>query len=246
MAVAQKLCCQVEQIIHHGEHVYTVTLRPDRLAPRFRPGQFLHLALDEYDPSGFWPDSRVFSIASSPAQRDRLRISYSVQGHFTARMERELVEGKWAWVKLPYGEFLIDDTRDVVLFAGGTGITAFTAFLDGLTPDLPHRVYLAYGARNRNLLIYRDMVEQRVLTVQQLKMFCFVERDTDSQPEATDIRRPPESIGRLSAAAVWPNIREPFEATYYLSGPPPMLKTLAPELRGLGIGADAIKIDAWE
>ena len=246
MAVAQKLYCQVEQITHHGEHVYTVTLRPERPAPRFRPGQFLHLALDEYDPSGFWPDSRVFSIASSPAQRDRLRISYSVQGRFTARMEQELAQGKWVWVKLPYGDFLIDDTHDVVLFAGGTGITAFTAFLDGLPPEFQHSVYLAYGARDRSLLIYRDTVEQLAFSVQQLQVFYFVERDTDSQPETTDIRHPPETIGRLSAAAVWPNIREPFEATYYLSGPPPMLKALAPELRGLGIRADAIRIDAWE
>jgi len=246
MAVARKLYCQVEQIIHHGEHVYTVTLQPDRLAPRFQPGQFLHLALDEYDPSGFWPDSRVFSIASSPAQRDRLRISYSVQGRFTARMEKELVEGKWAWVKLPYGEFLIDDTRDVVLFAGGTGITAFTAFLDGLTPDFQHKVYLAYGARDRNLLIYRDIVEQRALTIQQLQVFYFVERDMDTPSASTGISRSRESIGRLSAAAVWPNIRAPFEATFYLSGPPLMLKALAQELRGLGIRADAIRIDAWE
>ena len=246
MAVARKLYCQVERIIHHGEHVYTVTLQPDRLAPRFQPGQFLHLALDEYDPSGFWPDSRVFSIASSPAQRDRLRISYSVQGRFTARMEKELVEGKWAWVKLPYGEFLIDDTRDVVLFAGGTGITAFTAFLDGLTPDFQHKVYLAYGARSRNLLIYRDIAEQRALTIQQLQVFYFVERDMDTPSASTGISRSQESIGRLSAAAVWPNIRAPFEATFYLSGPPLMLKALAQELRGLGIRADAIRIDAWE
>jgi ferredoxin-NADP reductase len=246
MAVAQKLYCQVERIIHHGEHVYTVTLLPERPAPRFRPGQFLHLALDEYDPSGFWPDSRVFSIASSPAQRDRLRISYSVQGRFTARMESELAEGKWVWVKLPYGDFMVDDTCDVVLFAGGTGITAFTAFLDGLTPDLPHRVYLAYGARNRDLLIYRDMVERRARTIQQLQVFCFVERNTDTPSATADIRRSPETIGRLSAAAVWPNIQEPLEATYYLSGPPLMLKALTQELRGLGIGADAIRVDAWE
>jgi len=245
MAVAQKLYCQVEQIIYHGEHVYTVALRPERPAPRFRPGQFLHLALDEYDPSGFWPDSRVFSIASSPAQRNLLRISYSVQGRFTARMEKELIEGKWVWVKLPYGDFLIDDTHDVVLFAGGTGITAFTAFLDGLTPDFQHRVYLAYGARNRNLLIYRDMVEQRAQTVQQLQVSCFIEREADMPSATSDIRHPPETIGRLSAAAVWPNIQKPFETTYYLSGPPLMLKALAQELRGLGIRADAIRIDAW-
>ena len=34
---------------------------------------------------------------------------------------------------MPYGDFVVDGRADVVLFAGGTGITAFTAFLEGLT-----------------------------------------------------------------------------------------------------------------
>ncbi len=245
MAVAQKLPCRVEQIINHGDHVYTVTLRPERLAPRFRPGQFLHLALDDYDPSGFWPESRVFSIANSPLQRDRLRISYSVRGRFTARMEKELAEGGQVWVKMPYGEFVVNNTGDVVLFAGGTGITAFTAFLEGLTPDSRHAVYLAYGARTKGLLIYRELVQQRVQTVPSLHLSYFVEQDTKTRPAMKESDGL-DSIGRLSVAAMWPKIRRPREATYYISGPPSMLQVISQDLRSMGIGAGAIKIDAWE
>src|SRR3954453_16580670 len=99
MAAAQKLACVVERIAGHGEGVYTVTLTPAAAAgaarplPRFRAGQFLHLALAPYDPTGFWPESRVFSIASSPEARESVRITYAVHGRFTERMERELVEG---------------------------------------------------------------------------------------------------------------------------------------------------------
>lgn len=237
MATAQKLRCQVTRLVDHGEHVYTVDLRPERLAPRFRPGQFLHLALDEYDPSGFWPESRVFSIASSPAQRDLLRISYSVRGRFTARMERELAEGQHVWVKLPYGEFLIEDTSDIVLFAGGTGITAFTAFLDGLSPAFRHAVTVAYGARTAELLIYRDLLTTRAASLPGLCPCYFVERGEPSSDT---------TVGRLSVAAIWPHITAPDQATYYLSGPPIMLKTLAGDLRSRGIADGAIRIDAWE
>src|SRR6476469_4200804 len=132
MAPAQKLRCTVDGVIAHGDRVYTVTLRPERPAPRFRAGQFLHMALDAYDPTGFWPESRVFSIASAPSQRDLLRITYSVQGAFTARMEAGLVPGREVWVKMPYGHFIIEPRGEVVLLAGGTGITAFTAFLEQL------------------------------------------------------------------------------------------------------------------
>ena len=223
----------------HGKHVYTVELSPERPAPRFRPGQFLHLALDAYDPSGFWPESRVFSIASPPTQRDRLRITYSVQGRFTARMEKELVEGQWVWAKLPYGDFVVEDTRDAVLFAGGTGITAFTAFLGGLTHEFQHAVYLAYGARGRGLLIYRDMLEQRTQMTTLLHILYFIES------EAGELA-PHEAVGRVSVDAMWPQIQNPSEATYYISGPPRMLKTITQDLLGQGIRADAIRIDAWE
>lgn len=125
MGNIQKLPCRVQKIIDHGDRVYTVELLPERPLPRFKAGQFLHLALDDYNPSCFWPESRVFSIASSPTQRYYLRISYSVKGSFTTRMENDLHEGMLVWVKLPYGDFVIRDNGDVVLLAGGTGITAF-------------------------------------------------------------------------------------------------------------------------
>ena len=241
MAVAQKIRCRVERITHHGEHVYTVDLVPERRAPTFQPGQFMHLALDAYEPSGFWPESRVFSIASAPNQRERLRITYSVQGRFTARMEKELAEGRFVWIKLPCGEFIIQGASGVVLFAGGTGITAFTAFLDGLTPTFPHKVYLAYGARERRLLIYRDLAEQRAAMVSQLQPFYFVEHDADGASAARS-----EIVGRLSVAAMWSRIENPLAATYYISGPPPMLKAITRDLSERGIRADMLRMDAWE
>ena len=246
MPVVQKLRCQVETVLDYGDHVYTVELRPERPAPKFLPGQFLHLALDEYDPSSFWPESRVFSIASSQAQRDRLRISYSVRGRFTARMEREIRQGRWVWVKLPYGEFVIQDQSDVVMFAGGTGITAFTSFLHGLTPQFRHRVYLAYGARRRSLLIYRDLVQEKSRVIPQFQGFYFIEEASEgsSSPGEADPRG--ERIGILSVAAIWPKIQAPERALHYVSGPPSMLKAVSQDLGHRGVCLKSIRIDAWE
>jgi ferredoxin-NADP reductase len=156
----QKLRCEVSNVVDHGERVYSVLLKPERPAPRFSPGQFLHLALDPYRSGDFWPDSRVFSIASSPTERDGLRITYAVKGAFTTRMETELAEGREVWVKLPYGEFTIAGDADVCLIAGGTGITAFTAFLAGLQAENRQQIDLFYGARQPGLLVYRPLVQE--------------------------------------------------------------------------------------
>ncbi|HEY3884712.1 MAG TPA: FAD-dependent oxidoreductase [Vicinamibacterales bacterium] len=242
MAVAQKLAAVVERIVPHGEQVYTIDLRPERPAPRFRAGQFLHLAIDPYDPAGFWPESRVFSIASSPDSRDRLRITYAVHGRFTARMERELVEGRDVWIKMPYGDFVIDAAGDVVLFAGGTGVTAFTAFLEGLGSS-SQRVLLGYGARTEQLLLYRDVVERSRSHAPALDVAYFTEH-SPSAPTRGDSSAPMR--GRVSVDALWPRVRRPAESSYYISGPPGMLKGIAADLRARGISQEAIHIDAWE
>jgi NAD(P)H-flavin reductase len=251
MMSAQKLQCLVERIISHGGRVYTVVLRPERPAPAFRPGQFLHLALDPYDATGFWPESRVFSIASSPVDRERLEITYSVVGRFTTRMEAELGEGGSVWVKMPYGEFVVKETGDVVLCAGGTGMTAFTAFLDGLAPDGSRTITLAYGARTRDLLIYRNLVERCAERLPGLDVSYFVEEPlvgdagSSGADRSAGLRRH-EDAGRVSLAALWPRIPRPFEASYYISGPPAMLRGLSQDLRTRDISAAAIHIDAWE
>jgi ferredoxin-NADP reductase len=245
MPVAQKLRCRVERVVNHGDRVYTVALRPEHLAPRFRAGQFLHLALDPYDSTRFWPESRVFSIASAPSQRDLLRISYSVRGRFTARMEAEVVEGRDVWIKMPYGDFVVDPRSDAVLFAGGTGITAFTAFIEGLTPDAGQAVVLAYGARTQRLFIYRDVVERCARTVASMNAFYFVEQEDAAGSNAVAGSAGPY-IGRVSVDAVWPQLRRAHEADYYISGPPAMLQTIGRDLRARGIAGDRVHIDAWE
>ncbi|MDD5711288.1 MAG: FAD-dependent oxidoreductase [Smithellaceae bacterium] len=237
MAVAQKIRCRVDKIHCHGPGVYTLILSPERRLPKFRAGQFLHLALDEYDPSDFWPESRVFSIASSPEERGRLVLSYSVKGRFTARMEKELVEGKGVWVKMPYGDFVISGGSDTVLFAGGTGITAFTAFLGSLGPDLDHDVYLAYGAKNCGLHIYRDAIDDFTAKTPRLRVFYF----TEGEDGAEGIER-----GCLSVTGLWQRIAAPLSCCYYISGPPAMLKRISEDLRDKGVPAEKVRIDAWE
>jgi len=157
MSMPRKIRCTVADIIDHGGQVYTVDLVPATSVPPFQPGQFLHLTADDYDPAGFWPESRVFSIASSPRERGRIRICYSVKGRYTTKLEQVLKVGGEVWIKLPYGDFVINGTSDAVLIAGGTGISAFTAFLQSLTPQTVPRVTLIYGARTPALFLFQEI-----------------------------------------------------------------------------------------
>lgn len=232
----QKIRCEIVELVSHGERVYSVSLKPDSPAPRFTAGQFLHLALDPYHPGDFWPDSRAFSIASPPTQRNLLTITYAVKGEFTRRMDTELTLGSVVWIKLPYGEFAVRTDQDACLLAGGTGVTAFTAFIGGLEPNYPHQVYVFYGARNSDLLIYRSPLESAAKRCANLKLFFLIEEGKD----------PASIAGRINLDIVWRNIPDVMSMTYYLSGPPVMIKTLSSELLDRSVPLNQVIIDAWD
>ena len=166
-------------------------------------------------------------------------------------------------MKLPYGDFVIRDANNVALLAGGTGITAFTAFLENLMPKHPSKVYLIYGARNRNLLIYRDMIENQVSRITKLKTFYFIETmQSENKAQPTQLTQQTqltqltqltqqtlitcEIPGCLSPEAIWNQLGNPQETTYYIAGPPAMIQALTGNLLKKNIAPEMIKVDAWE
>jgi ferredoxin-NADP reductase len=251
MSMPRKIRCQVEAVIDHGDRVYSLDLTPASPVPPFRPGQFLHLTVEDYDPAGFWPESRVFSIASSPRNRQHLRLCYSVKGRYTTRMEQVLAPGREVWVKLPYGDFVIDDAREAVLVAGGTGISAFTAFLEALTAQTHQNVTLVYGARTPALFLFREMLLAQLAAVANFRGMFFTETADAlfAQQLAAHPQKPACLTGRISVEDIlrglYPHLR-PLSALFYLSGPPGMRAVLGAGLRAAGVPPEQVRTDAWE
>lgn len=241
MANPAKVKSVVREILSFGEGVYQVVFSVPRLYTRFRPGQFLHLTLDDFDPTaGFWPESRVFSISSVPSQ-DHVIIVYSVKGSYTRRMEEELVVGREVWLKLPYGDFVIDDASassgPLVLIAGGTGVSPYWPFLlkNGAHPVIVH---LYYGVRRPDHILFRDQLEGLVSSGWfQLHLMT----EEGQVPELN------AKTGRLSVASIVEDLGEQVpEAHYYLSGPPTMIQRFKDDLGGHGVDLSHIHIDSWE
>lgn len=228
--------CQVKHILDHGGQLYSLFLEPESPAPTFLPGQYLSLALDGYSPGGVWPESRAFSIASAPAELSLLRITYAVKGHFSARMVEELHQGSQVWIKMPLGEFTINPDRDACLLAGGTGVTAFSAFLAGLPAAYAHHIHLFYGARRPYQLIYRPLVESTAHRYPGLKVHYFAEQDF----EGTDCLP-----GLIKVGTVFGAVTEPLSLVYYLAGPPEMVQALTGKLIQRGLPPGQIISEAW-
>ena len=243
MSTPIKIKCKVSSIDAHSDSVFTVKLKPAKRLPRFKPGQFLHLALDSYDPTGgYWPESRVFSIASAPFESE-ITIAYAVKGKFTLRMKEELEVGRDVWVKLPYGHFVISSApeEELVLVAGGTGITPFIPFLQkGINNSSGEKISLVYGVRRSDLLIFGDVIVDALANLNGFSLYAFCEEraNSDSQFSAEQ--------GGLTIDAILRATTDPTKAVFYLSGPVEMINTFKDGLKDTEVSETKIHIDEWE
>ena len=238
----------VESITRHSEDVATLWLRYVDRRPRYRPGQFIHLAMDPYDPSSHWPDSRVFSIASSPSNTEGMRLTISRQGRFTSRLLDTVEVGQMLWGKGPYGEFEVEPIQDarVALVAGGTGITAFTAFLESAlaAARLPVKTCsLFYGARTPDLLAYHHLTDQCATELPGFRVSYYVEEATALGPD----RGMDAMVGRLAPRDVVSAMGPQGCDAYYLSGPRAMIQCFSGLLlTDHGVPVERVHVDAWE
>ena len=237
-----KLPAEVENIIHHANGVKSFIMKSLKPCPYFKPGQFLHLAIDEYDPSFHWPESRVFSIANSPTRREKLRITFSVKGTFTQRMYEDVKEKDILWLKLPYGSFLFpEDEEEIVLIAGGTGITPFVSFLEyAIDNEIQTKIRLYYGVKSTKYLVFESLLHECGRALNNFKCHIFFE--TNASSNTFDI----VSKGTLSIKTILSDTTINGNAIYYLSGPQEMIFSFKKELMMNDILGNKIIVDEWE
>lgn len=243
-----KLRATVTDVLEHGTGVFIVKMKILGRMPKFRAGQFLHLTIDNFNPSGgFWPESRAFSIA---AYDDGLfvTIAYSVKGRYTTRMASCLKPGKEVWLKLPYGDFVVGSKsgqdHDVVLVAGGTGISPFALYMQSLDgKDIgSQQVRLYYGARNPKHLLFLDLLE-RCVEKKLLRVELRLEEGIDSVSlsRAFVVKK-----GLLDIDSIVDDCADLKEPEFYLSGPPAMINNFKARLFNRGIKRENVRIDEWE
>jgi len=162
MALPKKVPALIKEIKRIDDKIISIKMNPLKKTPNFKAGQFLHFSLDEYDYTKEWPESRVFSIASAPENRnEEISIIVSKQGRYTQRIFDECEVGKQVWLKFPYGEFTLNLEEKTVLIAGGTGISPFLSIIDSLRfTEKKNDIVLYYGVQKESHLIGLDTITQ--------------------------------------------------------------------------------------
>ena len=229
MAIVKKYPAKVVAIHNSIDGVYTLDLESLNKAFKFDPGQFLHIALDEYDPAAQWPDSRCFSMQSSPDE-ELIKITYAVKGRFTTRMKQELKTGSEVTLKLPYGDLFTQphNKENTVFIAGGTGITPFLSLFN-------HSPFAGYT----NPVLYAGFRSQRMNHyAAQLTMAQKINPSFKYIPVYED------EEGILDISKIFKTSNP--NSSFYISGPPAMIKTFKQSLIANGISISQVLTDDWE
>lgn len=226
MSIIKKRKVSIQSIVNCFDNIYTIVFNEVNPPLKFHPGQFLHLALDfQYDGTSQWPDSRCFSIQSSPDERN-IKITFAVKGQFTSEMKKSLRPGSEIWIKLPYGDLFTrpHNLNDTVFIAGGTGLTPFISLFThrSFSNYKNPRLYLGFRSKKHNIFSEELSKVGNLITE-------IVYEDVDG---ILDIHR----IFLLNG----------IKSTYFISGPPSMIKEFKLKLIGFGVPSAQILTDDWE
>jgi ferredoxin-NADP reductase len=157
-----------------------------------------------------------------------ITITYAVIGEFTKLMEEQLNPGSEVWLKLPYGDLFQQphNKTNAVFIAGGTGITPFLSlfkhesFMEYSNP----KIYLGFKSKEYN--IYQKELAQIPNKSKIVKVFY------QDEVGVIDIDSIYKENGDLSS--------------YFISGPPQMIKNFKLFLLEKGVDSNNILTDDWE
>jgi NAD(P)H-flavin reductase len=208
--------------------IYTVYFESTEKQFKYRPGQFLHLTLSEYDPSLQWPESRCFSMHSSPNEK-YIKITYSVNGKYSKRIAEEIKVGKKIWLKLPYGDIFDRNhsTDNCVFIAGGTGVTPFLSLFNDPVFNTYKNPILYLGFREEKYNIFNQELN-KAKEINKSFTFSLIYQNKD---------------GMINIESIY---NSHPDTTFFISGPPVMIKLFRNFLIQNSMTENRIITDEWE
>ncbi|MCQ2010978.1 MAG: FAD-binding oxidoreductase [Sporolactobacillus sp.] len=218
------------QITTESPSIHTLVFKRERgYVPPYRAGQFVFIRILD---GGISEEEHPFSITSNPNDRRYLSVTVKSIGNYTSSIPK-LSPGTHATIEGPYGILGNSAYRtksDLVLIAGGIGITPMLSILKDLSyRNRKRRVILFWNVPNKS-----DLISPNLFTslTEQMPNFTFVpilSREANDYGETGHLNR--EKIIRYLAAHHYRMKR----THYIICGPSKMMDSAIETLRRLNV-----------
>lgn len=226
--------------------IYFVGPDMERFKDR-KPGQYASIRIFK---DGAWSTPHPFTLSCAPGD-DTLRMTIKKSGAFTSSIP-DIEPGTPIQCTGPYGQFCKDigTRREVVMIAGGVGITPFLSVL---------RHFRETGADNDITLFWANKtpgdafaaaeLEQltRSLKLHVVHVFSRVQAEQQTAAPVHNDGRPGKishEFGRLNKSIFMRHITS-MDASFYLCGPPPMQQAVLEELSQCGVEPGKVDKEAF-
>ena len=207
----------------------------------FRGGQAIDVTLlnpPETDAEG---NTRTFSIASAPFDRD-VMIATRMRDTAFKRVLRNAASGLEVKIEGPSGSFVLPRKAEkpVLLLAGGIGITPFLSMIRQAAHDkAPHQIYLFYSNLRPETAPFLDLVSE---AARQNANFRLIATMTEMSQSRREWKGETGFINKEMLARHLPAIEGPL---YYVAGPPAMVAAMRGMLIGAGADEDNIRTEEF-
>jgi glycine betaine catabolism B len=205
----------------------------------FAPGQYMEFTLGHAHPDSRG-NRRYFTIASSPTEdvlhlgvRFYPRSSTYKHAMYALPPRSQIVGGPIA------GDFTLpsEPQQKLAFVAGGVGITPYRSMLKYLLDTRQKRdIVLLYANRTADDIVYKDILADAESQLGVKTVYTLT--DTATIPKGWSGSR-----GRIDAHVIREAVPDYPERTFYLSGPPDMVRAFEHVLRSLGVPRGHIKKD---
>jgi len=237
---------KVDKENHDTTSIYITGPDAERFKNR-KAGQFASIRVFR---DGSWSEPHPFTISSAP-EDDTLRMTIKKSGEFTNTIP-EIEPGTPVQCAGPFGQFCqgIDDNKDIVMIAGGVGITPFLSVL---------RHFADIGAENDVVLFWANKTLADAFAAEELQDLATRLRlhvvhalsrvgAAEQKPAPLfDDGRPGRvnyEYGRLNRDILSRHIRT-VTAAFYLCGPPAMQQAVLAELAKCGVDPETVRTEAF-
>jgi ferredoxin-NADP reductase len=205
---------------------------PESCSQRFRyqPGQFLTLRVEVAGQE----HRRCYSMSSSPMIAEDLRITVKRDpgGVVSNWLNDTATAGDEIHALPPEGRFVLGDSdRELVAFAGGSGITPVFSLIRSALAVTARRVRLFYANRSRDSVIFADSL---ALLAERHPDRLVVQHHLD---EDVGVVQPDEIEAFVAAAG---------DAEFYICGPRAFMDTVEATVLGTGVAADRVHLERFD
>jgi len=204
---------------------------PREIAPLFayRPGQFLTLRL----PLQGRPVRRCYSMSSAPAIDSALRVTVKrvANGRGSNWICDHLQTGDLVEVLPPAGVFTPRSLEgDLLLFAGGSGITPVYSILRSALAGGRGRIALVYANRDERSVIFR----------------CGLQALAGAHPQRLQVLHWLDSVQGVPSVAQLAELARPWrQAEAFICGPGPFMDAAQAALETIAMRAEAIHVERF-